>query len=62
MRGVSKLVSTTSLAPILVVVKKYGNNKIALTFLQNVYKSLGVPSPYAKLTKNIMWEWLTKES
>ncbi len=41
--------------------KKYGNNKIVLTFLQNAYKSLGVPGPYAKLIRNTMWEWFTKE-
>jgi len=40
----------------LVVVKKYKNNKIIITFLQNVYKSLRVPSPYAKLTRSTMWE------
>ncbi len=45
----------------LVVVKKYKNNKTIITFLQNVYKSLGVPSPYAKLTRSTMWEWFTKE-
>jgi hypothetical protein len=44
-----------------VEVKKYGNNKTTLTFLQNVYKSLGMHSPYANLTRNTMWEWLTKE-
>jgi hypothetical protein len=46
---------------ILAIVKKYGNNKIAFTFLQNAYKSPWLPSPYAKLTKSTMWEWFTKE-
>ncbi len=49
--------------------KKYGNNKIALTFLHNAYKSLGMNAykslgmsgPYAKLIRNTMWEWFTKE-
>ncbi len=47
---------------ILVVVKKYGNNKIVLTFMQNVCKSQGVFSFYAMLTMSTMWEWFTKES
>ncbi len=47
---------------ILVVVKKYGNNKIVLTFMQNAYKSQRVFSLYAMLTMGTMWEWFTKES
>jgi hypothetical protein len=45
----------------LIAVKRYGNDKFALTFLQIVYKSLGVPSPYAKFIKGTMWEWFTKD-
>jgi hypothetical protein len=41
--------------------KKHGNNNIILTFLQSVYKSPKMLNPYAKLTKNTMWEWFTKE-
>jgi hypothetical protein len=41
--------------------KKYGNNRTTLTFLQNAYKSLGMLSLYVKLIKSTMWEWLTKE-
>ncbi len=36
---------------ILVAVKRYGNNKSTFIFLQTSYKSLGVPNPYAKLTR-----------
>ncbi len=46
---------------ILLVVKRYGNNKSTLTFLQTLYKSLGVPNPYANLTRGTMWEWFTKD-
>jgi hypothetical protein len=42
---------------ILVAVKRYGNNKFVSTFLQ--YKSLGVPSPHAKLSRGTMWGWFT---
>ncbi len=48
--------------PQILVVKKYGNNKIVLTFMQNVYKSQGMFSLYAMLTMSTMWEWFTKES
>ncbi len=60
-KGISKLISTSSLAPNTNCSEEYENNKIVLTFLHNVYKSLGVPNPYAKLTRNTMWEWFTKE-
>jgi len=46
---------------ILDAMKKYGNNRTTLTFLQNVFKSPWVLSLYAKLIMSIMWEWLTKE-
>jgi hypothetical protein len=60
-KGISKFVSTSSLAPNISCIEKYENNKIILTFLYNAYKSLGVPSPYAKLTRSTMWEWFTKK-
>jgi len=44
---------------ILVVVKRYGNNKFVFTFLQIAYKSLGVPSPYVELSKGTIWGWFT---
>jgi hypothetical protein len=40
-------------------VKRYENNKSICAFLQTPYKSLGVPNPYAKLTRGTMW--FTKE-
>jgi hypothetical protein len=46
---------------ILVAMKRYGNNKSALIFLQIVYKSPSVPSPYAKFTRETMWEWFIKD-
>jgi hypothetical protein len=42
-------------------VKKCGNNKTTLTFLYNVYKSLGMHGSYAKLIRSTIWEWLTKK-
>ncbi len=44
---------------ILVAVKRYGNNKFVFTFLQTAYKSLDIPSPYAKLSRGTMWGWFT---
>jgi hypothetical protein len=41
--------------------KRYGNNKSTLIFLQIVYRSLGIPSPYTKFIKGIIWEWFTKD-
>jgi hypothetical protein len=31
------------------------------TNLQIVYRSLGIPSPYAEFIKGTMWEWFTKD-
>jgi len=49
------------LPPILTTMKRYGNNKTTITFLQNPYKSPCVFSPYVKLTSGTMREWFTKD-
>ncbi len=45
--------------PILDVIKKYGNNSQALHFLKTTHKKHGIPSPYEKLQKASLWDWLT---
>ncbi len=41
--------------------KRYEKNKIALTFLQIIYKSPSIPNFYARLIKGMMGKWFTKD-
>jgi hypothetical protein len=45
--------------PIMVVVKKYGNNSQTLHFFKIAHKKPRIPSPYEKLGRANLWDWFT---